>query len=37
VPLGTDGWTRIKTKCEETLQVCNEWESVARSTDRESA
>jgi NAD(P)-dependent dehydrogenase (short-subunit alcohol dehydrogenase family) len=37
VPLGTDGWTRIKAKCEETLQVCNEWESVARSTDRESA
>jgi hypothetical protein len=33
VPLGTDGWTRIKDKCEETLKICQEWEEVAKSTD----
>lgn len=33
VPLGTDGWTRIKNKCEETLKICEEWEDVAKSTD----
>lgn len=33
VPLGTDGWTRIKDKCEETLKICEEWEDVAKSTD----
>ncbi|KAL7619924.1 hypothetical protein AAE478_010471 [Parahypoxylon ruwenzoriense] len=34
VPLGSDGWGRIKAKCEETLKICEEWEDVARSTDR---
>ncbi|KAF3020914.1 hypothetical protein E8E14_001699 [Neopestalotiopsis sp. 37M] len=33
VPLGTDGWSRIKAKCENTLQICNDWEEVAKSTD----
>lgn len=33
VALGTDGWTRIKDKCEETLKICEEWEDVAKSTD----
>lgn len=33
VPLGTDGWSRIKGKCEETLKICEEWEDVAKSTD----
>lgn len=33
VPLGSDGWTRIKAKCEETLQICEDWENMARSTD----
>lgn len=33
VPLGSDGWGRIKAKCEETLRVCDEWEDMARSTD----
>ncbi|KAM0264141.1 hypothetical protein ACHAQJ_000887 [Trichoderma viride] len=34
VPLGTDGWERIKAKCEETITICEEWEEVAKSTDR---
>lgn len=33
VPLGTDGWERIRAKCEDTLKVCDEWEEVAKSTD----
>lgn len=33
VPLGTDGWTRIKAKCEDTLKICEEWEDLAKSTD----
>ncbi|KAK2599720.1 hypothetical protein N8I77_011452 [Diaporthe amygdali] len=33
VPLGTDGWSRIKGKCEETLKICEEWKDVAKSTD----
>lgn len=33
VPLGTDGWTRIRDKCEATLKICEEWEDVAKSTD----
>ncbi|KAF9875875.1 short-chain oxidoreductase [Colletotrichum karsti] len=33
VPLGTDGLERIKGKCEGVLEVCKEWEDVARSTD----
>lgn len=35
VPLGTDGWTRIKAKCEETIKICHDWEEVAKSTDIE--
>ncbi|KAM0232960.1 hypothetical protein ACHAPO_007421 [Fusarium lateritium] len=33
VPLGSDCWGRVKAKCEETLDVCSEWEDIARSTD----
>ncbi|KAI1371278.1 NAD(P)-binding protein [Hypoxylon crocopeplum] len=33
VPLGSDGWDKIKAKCEETLKICEDWEDVARSTD----
>ncbi|KAI1771451.1 NAD(P)-binding protein [Hypoxylon cercidicola] len=33
VPLGSDGWGKVKDKCEETLKICEEWEEVARSTD----
>ena len=33
VPLGSDGWSRIKAKCEQTLKICDDWEDVARSTD----
>lgn len=32
VPIGTDGWTIIRAKCEETIKVCDEWEDVAKST-----
>ncbi|RFU74506.1 short-chain oxidoreductase [Trichoderma arundinaceum] len=34
VPLGTDGWERVKAKCEDTIKICEEWEEVAKSTDR---
>lgn len=33
VPLGTDGWGKVKAKCEETLKICADWEDVAKSTD----
>ncbi|RGP74622.1 oxidoreductase yusz [Fusarium sporotrichioides] len=33
VPLGSDCWERVKAKCEETLEICNGWEGIARSTD----
>ncbi|KAM0543980.1 hypothetical protein ACHAPJ_012004 [Fusarium lateritium] len=33
VPLGSDSWSRIKAKCEETLDTCREWENVAKSVD----
>lgn len=33
VPLGTDGWTRVRAKCEDMVKVCDEWEEVAKSTD----
>jgi NAD(P)-dependent dehydrogenase (short-subunit alcohol dehydrogenase family) len=33
VPLGSDCWERVKGKCEETLEICKEWEGIARSTD----
>jgi hypothetical protein len=34
VPLGSDGWARVKEKCEDTLRICEEWQEVAKSTDR---
>lgn len=37
VPLGTDGWTRIRAKCEETLKICDDWEEFAKSTDIEKS
>lgn len=33
VPLGSDSWSRVKTKCEETLEICREWEELAKSVD----
>ncbi|KAI1125034.1 hypothetical protein F5Y10DRAFT_14849 [Nemania abortiva] len=33
VPLGTDGWSRIKAKCENMIKICDDWEQVAKSTD----
>ncbi|KAI1385911.1 NAD(P)-binding protein [Hypoxylon trugodes] len=33
IPLGSDGWARIRTKCEDMVKVCDEWEDVAKSTD----
>ncbi|KAK8075497.1 hypothetical protein PG997_010160 [Apiospora hydei] len=33
VPLGTDGWSRIKGKCETVLETCRNWEEVVKSTD----
>lgn len=33
IPLGTDGWGRIKAKCENMLKICSDWEHVAKSTD----
>ncbi|KAI1412837.1 NAD(P)-binding protein [Hypoxylon sp. FL1857] len=33
VPLGSDGWNKVKTKCEETLKICEEWAELAKSTD----
>lgn len=33
VPLGSDGWSRVRAKCENTLKICDDWEEVAKSTD----
>lgn len=33
VPLGTNGWGRIKKKCEDMVKVYEDWEDVAKSTD----
>ncbi|KAI0428185.1 hypothetical protein F5Y09DRAFT_8009 [Xylaria sp. FL1042] len=33
VPLGSDGWGRIRAKCENMIKICDEWEEVAKSTD----
>ncbi|KAI1207607.1 NAD(P)-binding protein [Annulohypoxylon truncatum] len=37
VPLGSDGWGKVKEKCEETLKICEEWEELAKSTDKKPA
>ncbi|KAI1865066.1 uncharacterized protein JN550_008612 [Neoarthrinium moseri] len=37
IPLGSDGWARVKAKCENTIKICDEWENVAKSTDIEQA
>ncbi|KAI0886910.1 NAD(P)-binding protein [Annulohypoxylon maeteangense] len=37
VPLGTDGWGRVKEKCEATLKICEDWEELAKSTDLKPA
>jgi NAD(P)-dependent dehydrogenase (short-subunit alcohol dehydrogenase family) len=33
VPLGSDGWEKIRAKGESLVKVCDEWEEVAKSTD----
>ncbi|KAI2634086.1 NAD(P)-binding protein [Hypomontagnella submonticulosa] len=33
VPLGSDGWDKIKAKCEGMVKICDDWEEIARSTD----
>lgn len=33
IPLGSDGWSRVREKCETTLKICDDWEEVAKSTD----
>ncbi|KZL83246.1 short-chain oxidoreductase [Colletotrichum incanum] len=33
VALGSDGWGKIREKCETVVKVGKEWEDVARSTD----
>lgn len=35
LPLGTDCYTDIKSKCEETLKLLKEWEYTIKSTDYE--
>lgn len=36
VPLGSDGWSRVRAKCESTIKICDDWEEVAKSTDIKS-
>ena len=33
LPLGPDGLAVLKGKCEATLKICEEWESLITSTD----
>ncbi|KAI0157905.1 hypothetical protein GGR52DRAFT_576875 [Hypoxylon sp. FL1284] len=33
VPLGSDGWERIRNKCQNMTKICDDWEEVARSID----
>ncbi len=35
MPLGSDGLEVVRRKCRETLEICEEWEEVIRSTDVE--
>ncbi|KAF2645494.1 NAD(P)-binding protein [Massarina eburnea CBS 473.64] len=32
LPLGADALAKVRKKCEETLKICDEWESVITST-----
>ncbi|KAI8951070.1 NAD(P)-binding protein [Xylaria longipes] len=36
VPLGTDGWERIRARGASLVNICDEWETVAKSTDKDS-
>ncbi|KAI1332876.1 NAD(P)-binding protein [Xylariaceae sp. FL0255] len=33
MPLGSDGWQRVRGRGESLIKICDEWETVARSTD----
>ncbi|KAI3332324.1 NAD(P)-binding protein [Xylariaceae sp. AK1471] len=33
VPLGRDGWERIRAQGASLVNICDEWETVAKSTD----
>ena len=33
LPLGADSLAAIRAKCEATLKICDEWESLITSTD----
>ncbi|RYC65835.1 hypothetical protein CHU98_g407 [Xylaria longipes] len=33
VPLGSDGWQKIRAQGESIVKICDEWEEVAKSTD----
>lgn len=33
IPVGSDGWGRIRAKCEDMIKICDDWEQVAKSTD----
>ncbi len=35
LPIGRDSMATIKKKCEDTLKLCEEWESLITSTDIE--
>ncbi|KAI0460170.1 NAD(P)-binding protein [Xylaria acuta] len=36
VPLGSDGWQRIRAQGESIVKICDDWEEVAKSTDFKS-
>ena len=33
LPLGTDAFDIIRSKCLETVKICDEWEAFIKSTD----
>ena len=37
MPIGPDGFSHIRKKCEDTLKIYNEWESLGKLTDLEPA
>ncbi|KAI1757267.1 NAD(P)-binding protein [Xylaria castorea] len=37
VPLGSDGWERIRAQGESIVKICDDWEEVAKSTDLKSS